>query len=637
MQESFKVDSFTGGMTQEFEATKLQRTEFPLLVNGRNRFDVIEPITKPVQLDLPIAIANIQGIYAANNLVLVFADGKAFYRDLTISNNFIQVGGFQMSATARVIYAEMVLASTMNYKRVSNDGNASSSVVLTSKIGGSPLCVLCQDGENQPWLILPDASCRITQNYNQWTTANREYVPIGFGMVYGADAVLYLVSKDKKRILRSIAGRPLDFMIIIDANSDKLPDEVDGGADVVSHAFSYSDITAINRLPTEDGTFLGSTLSNTEFIIPRQDSLWFGQSTFKNAQLAPTGVLNNISIVDVLGDTAFIDIEGIKVFNAVLQLKNEGKNSPFSAKINKIFKGIKQSDTCCSIQFDDYAFFSMDTVFGPAVVVYDNIRKCFVGLDIYSGVAKIKQFAAAKVGTQRKLFFITTDNKIYEAFASANFETCQLYIGEFTKANSEQKLNEVKLTLTEVFQDGTIYASIFEDSIVNPVVLHENITGTQAQQIVPVAIPNGQSTADTVRNLLFNFKDASKNCWKIGVLFSWNFNAKISNIEVNSDILSLKQSTEQQAQVYQAIKRELAIIKQFSPLSGIIGQQVTLIGTGFTGVSAINIGDVVVVSFSVISNSVIKLTIPNGSSTAKFRLSKNESFTYSTAEFSVNP
>lgn len=638
MSVAFKIDSFVDGMNQQFEATKLQKTEYPLLINGRSRYNIIEPIKKPDPQAFPIAVANVQSIYAANTLVLAFADGKAFYKDLILNTQFIQIPGFQMDANVASIYAELVPASTINFKRQSVNGNASSVVNLTDKIGGSPLCVLCQDGVNQPWLIFPDGSTRITQNYNQWTVDNREYVPVGTFMFYGADGVLYIVSPDKKRILRSVTGRPLDFVIIIDVNGDKLPLEQAGGADASSHAFSYNKITAISRIPAPDATFFASTATNTELITPRQDSLIFGEPTFRNTPLTSTGVQNPYCVVDILGDTAFIDMEGIKEFNSVLQLKYEGNNSPFSAKISKLFNGIKQSNTACTVSFNDYSMFSVDTVFGPAVILYDNIMQRYVGLDIYAGVAKIKQFASARVDNIRRLFFITVDNKCYEAFAGANFETCQHYIGEFAAGDSgiEQVINSVKLTLTEVFEDGTIYASIYEDSVKNNTILHENVTGTSNQQVIPVDIPNGQSVKDSVRNVMFNFKLASKLCWKVGVLLSWNFNAKLSNALIECDTIDLPQSFEQGAQKHLAVKQEVAIISQFAPLFGPVGKIVSIIGSGFIGVSKVNIGNVQC-PFSIVSNNLIKVTIPNDAITGKFRFEKNESFTYSDTEFTVNP
>ena len=135
---------------------------------------------------------------------------------------------------------------------------------------------------------------------------------------------------------------------------------------------------------------------------------------------------------------------------------------------------------------------------------------------------------------------------------------------------------------------------------------------------------------------MFNFKSASKNCWKVGVLVSWNFNAKLSNALINSDIVNLPQSFEQGAQKHLAVKQEVALIKQFAPLFGPVGKIVSLIGSGFIGVSKVNIGDVIC-PFSIVNNNLIKVTIPNDAVTDKFKLEKNESFTFSDTTFTVNP
>ena len=74
----FSQESFDGGMNQQVDPTRLQNNEYPLLVNGRTRYGVVEPVKLPENADPQGTLDGmlIQGIYAAGPFLLFFANGK---------------------------------------------------------------------------------------------------------------------------------------------------------------------------------------------------------------------------------------------------------------------------------------------------------------------------------------------------------------------------------------------------------------------------------------------------------------------------------------------------------------------------------------------------------------------------------
>lgn len=441
---NFVQDDFTGGFRLDLDRSKLSDNQYFSLINGRSRFNTLQPIRKPVaQAGLPSGKR--QACYAADRYGLVFIAGTAWYKDYSNpAAGFVQIPGFQMDATADYLYAELVPASTLNWKRTASDIN--SSIQLGSSVSGTPQAVVVQDGTNQPWLIFPDGTSRVSQNYNQWTTDLREYIPIGKQMAY-VDGVLHVVAPDGKTYYRSVTGRPLDFVIAVNADGDKIStDEEVGGAVKFSLSVDYNDITCIAPANADDGTLLITTPKNSYLVKPNLTSLIFGEAkNYSNTPLFASGALNQFSAVELLGDIALIGYSGIQSFNAALSLKNEGKNSPFSSSVFSLLDGIVQSNPA-AINFDDYGLFSVNTIYGNCVLVYDTIRQVFSGIDIYEGVGAIKMFAQVKVEGARSLLFITED-ELYEAFASDEYETVTFVTKAFKKQAPRDGLKPEKVGL----------------------------------------------------------------------------------------------------------------------------------------------------------------------------------------------
>jgi len=542
---------FSGGMNQQVDPTRIGPNEYPLGINLRNRYSVIETINQPVQeTSLPPGI--IQGLYAAGAFAIAFVNGKAYYRDYsTPGTQFIRVDPFQLSPDAPVVFAELVPASTLNFQRIPASDDRLSPVALTSQVSSTPQALIAQDGVSQPWIISPDGKGRPAQTYADWTVDNREYVPIGRNMLF-AGGILYLVAPDGVDIYRSVSGRPMDFMVNVTspAGDKPAPTEADGGAQTSSHRVGYEPITCLASLNSPDGGFFVSTPKNSTKVVPDFTALIWGEPQFDNSALFPTGAINQFSFVDILGDSAFVDFTGIRSFNAVLQFRYEGKNSPFSAKVFNLFKEIVQVNPCAG-KFDNYAFFSVQTIYGPGVLVYDEITSSWVGLDIYPGVGAIKQFAEIKTTTFRKLLFITEDNKLYEAFAGAT-APLTLYAGEF--CSNDPKMEQTgmvfKVILVDAKEDGTITVTPFIDRKAQTPI-PTPVTAVLPSNPVPMVVPFGVSTSDTVQSKTFEIGRVQSG-WKVGMLITVDFACSISHLSLTTEAETQEVAPQEEAARYSA-------------------------------------------------------------------------------------
>jgi hypothetical protein len=564
--------SFSEGMDLFTEITRLGDNKYPLLINGRARFGKITPINKPRKLSagLPVAgSANFQGLFSAGNFAIVVANGQAFLRDFSdsINENFLALPRFQLNAGAEEVYMELVPASTINYYRQLAGTDVNSALELATTISNTPSAAIFTDNVSQPWIILSDGSTRQTQNYLEWNKdANREYVPIGGPMIWDdTDGKLYILSQDGREVYQSVSGRPLDFMIAITQTGDKVaPDELTGGAGVVSHKVSYSKITALGRVPTTvEGGFFASTLYQGFIVIPDWSETTYGEPRqFSNHYATSTGARDNNSFLgDVNGDTCFIDQTSIRSFNAILHVRNEGRNAPFSLAVSPLFENIIQEYTACSM-FDNYAVFAVKTRYGNAFLWYDTLRQCWDSMDMFPEISSpVRKIIEIKTDTNvRKLLFLTVAGDVYEYFGDTEeVATCKLYIGDFCSGDAkiEQKLGTVNAIMENTQTTGTIYASLFVDGkfvkkLAKPIA--QNTTNVPTGTI---SVPFGDSSSDSVRNVLFDFNRAFTG-WRFGIMFEWSFKSTLTHFVAESDDVKLKGNTMQsQMSEYDANKQFL--------------------------------------------------------------------------------
>jgi hypothetical protein len=216
---NYPQNDFIGGLNLINDSAKLQADEYPFLSNGRVRFNRLRPTKKPVSFESELPpFSNAQAIFGFGNYLLVFGDGKAYWRDFSANPSYFnEVSGVNLDTSVPRIYAAAFPASTINYQRKSG-GSAGSLPLFGVEDSGSVAALIATDGlaTTQPILILPNGTSRVTNTYAQWTNSdsnpNREYVPAGGTFPIYAGGRLYMAGRDGvgrlTKIFRSVSGRP---------------------------------------------------------------------------------------------------------------------------------------------------------------------------------------------------------------------------------------------------------------------------------------------------------------------------------------------------------------------------------------------------------------------------------------------
>ena len=324
-----------------------------------------------------------------------------------------------MNSLADRYYTAVVPAAQLTFARKLVSGSDITSGVTidpSALINSTPAALVVQDGVSIPQIIYYDSAtgtlaARRLKLYNQWTLLNREYVPIGKQMVY-FNGILFIVSADGLSLYRSVSGRPLDFVVNIDTNGNK-------GGDAITTAYplGFSPVTALIEQNT---AYIFYSTENDESYALALDfnNTIFGEPTFTRTFIFDSGAVGQDAGVDILGDFAFISHQGLRSYNAVFQQRYEGRNSVFSAILADLLRDQVQTANACSIVWDNYAFFSLKTVYGYGLFVYDTLTKKFISLDfITAATTQLKQLVA-NGGTQSapQLWAIGTDNSVWRLY-----------------------------------------------------------------------------------------------------------------------------------------------------------------------------------------------------------------------------
>jgi len=543
----YNKTDWAGGINQFVDPTKVDASsEYYVLINARTRRNIVQPIHKPLDITTGLPDGgNIQGIYPIGPYQVVFINGQAYYRNFDPPNDtWNRITGFQMSATAPVIYMTTVPRSYMNFTRKAISATDSRQGVSLGPPGqASQRCAIVMDGENQPWIIFPDATARRAKTYNEWSKTDREYVPAGCILPMYFGGILYCVGVDENGVhntlYRSVTGRPLDFVVAVDANGDRTTtDEVVGGAAAMSYQADFGAVTVIAPSQSTNDAFVLCTTNNSYLIIPDYTTsrMIFNEPVFSKQPLFPIGALNDQCVVDVLADTAIIHYSGIRSFNAILNLKFEGKNAPFSRYIDGLISDIIQTNAA-AISFDNYTLFSVETKYGPAILWYDVLTEKYASIDQFDGIGLVKQFSVVLTRTARRLFFVTTSNKVYEYFGSSEVAPVKMYVKDFTPqdGNSEHSIAEIYAQFSPVRTAGYVQASVIVDG---------RIVSTKAQQLDASAIVTGDfipipyqlsSDGNPVNvPVKFGFKEASVQGNRTGAILEWTADADLRECVVET-------------------------------------------------------------------------------------------------------
>ena len=261
----------------------------------------------------------------------------------------------------------------------------------------------------------------------------------------------------------------------------------------------------------------------------------FGEFLFIRTFLFNSFCLSSRTIIDSIGDTRFIDLSGIRSFNAIQQLMNEGRNSDFSANISVALKDITQDGiNSAAVLFDNYELYSINTIFGPAIAKYDTKNNCWVSFDTQQTNGKrVKQFVALQIDVLA-LFAITEDDQVYQLYASKakndsgfvrTVGVCSnmLYANSNVKMNnprSEIKLQNVRIIVNRLEEDANVSLTAFVNNRVSSTGTITKKISYEAPQIEYKGAFSLNDVNTQIVNTIFPMNDCEQG-WKTFSIISW--------------------------------------------------------------------------------------------------------------------
>lgn len=612
-QTVYTQTSFSGGMNLIGDDTRIGTNQYRVAFNLRNRFDQLDEIQSSILVPSPFGVK--QELVTFGNYLILFAGGGAYYK-LYTDSVWTKIPDFQMSAVAPRYWTKAIPVSTTNYLRMAaqsnviisldssgnptyvNTPNSRGPINLNSVSGaaqGNLPGLLVQDNINQPWFIFIDAAgfpiARRTQKYNDWqitftdaqniTVRNddkppnegayvpigdkREYVPIGNFMEY-TDGVLYITSPDGQFIYQSVTGRPLDFVrnvvnSLAGSNTNPPFTQYGGGdATTTSYSVGVGPISCL-RAMADGSLFVAAGNANFSVFKDRSNNapLQFGEFTLDRRFLFNAVCLSDRVIFDSIGDTRFISLGGVRSFNSIAQTQNEGRNEPFTATVQKAFgnnkKSIVQSPTLSAgILFNDYELYAVNTIFGPAILVYDTTIKCWSSFDIQqAGGKRIKCFAKIEL-TTIALFCITEDDNVYQLYAAETKDNasirikgmCSSEVSQYGNAillpQQEVKLINARVVINEITKNAECEVIPYVNNRLSRGTVNKTIT-YEAPSTVDTSIYALDDVNTGVVNLFYNF-DGVLQGYKTFCVINWSegsitqFNAEMTNLSPQNPLNS---------------------------------------------------------------------------------------------------
>ena len=457
------------------------------------------------------------------------------------------------------IFVQAVPASTQNFLRKETRVAGSALELDTAQtVQKTVASIIVQDGVSTPRVIEISGgtvSDRAAKTYAQWsdgTHTSREYIPIGKQMAFFNNK-LFVVSTDGTEIYHSVSGRPMDFVIPIDTSGNKInADETIGGAPATSYTVGYNEITALKVLNSE--ALFVSTLGGSYAVSLDYTFMVFGEPSFTKQFLFTANSVNQKSFIELLGDFAFLDPEGLRSFNAVMQSKNEARNSVFSLKVARLFKDVVQTtNKCAAVTFDDYALFACNTIYGHGILVYDILTQQFVSFDQLTddsnaNIGAVIEFAKVETNNRRELFAITHGTttssgepsyRCVKLFEGTNYATAYVETRAFCTNDTrvEQKPQELRLLFNKIQRASAVTAT----QRVNDEFTPDSSAGSQTKTVpvqdisvkFPVTLPANWSGPKQIQNLLYNFQCGQQG-WKVSYALKWTNGITLSNFQLQT-------------------------------------------------------------------------------------------------------
>lgn len=427
------------------DITKPQEASYRIGLNVRVRKNGIEPALRHVKLDTPAGLH--QAIFANDNTMGLIVAGNIYKVKLPENITIPQGGSGVIDATIDRVYHAAVPAPS----------NWLVNSVYQPTISTAEECLVIQDGTNQPTLIFSDFSNRPAHMYEDWTYEDPEYVPIGSFMVFSGKK---LFIANGKKIYQSVSGRPLDFVLNINNAGEK-----GGDADTTHIGISASTLTAL--APSQTGGLLPFTRYKAYSLEPEyQLPLIFGEPQYVPADVFPVGAVNDLAFAFANGESLFISPAGIQAFNQVLQVQKASNNTPYGAKIIDYL--IRPITSTATAMVDDYTFIAVNTIFGPAVLVHDNVLNAFIGFDLTLGI--VKEFCTIEDNGLTRLFYITASGLYEMPLREGSKATGTVYFGEFSTGEADKllKVADVHLGFNNIKSAGQIDVELWTDKVLNP-------------------------------------------------------------------------------------------------------------------------------------------------------------------------
>lgn len=545
---------FSGGMNLLLDDANISELEYGYANNVSCRFGTLKPFGQSTKLTSVTGYK--QGLFFLGNYMILVNSGLAYWAELdeTTTPVFTKIDNFELGEFNNIWGVSLPAASSNLLRKAVDPANAYTDVTLSPDVtvGGTPQCLLVQDGINRPWVIYWENEkfvARKALDVDEWTKENPEFVPLGCMMTY-MNGITFIVAPNRKYIYRSVSGRPLDFMVAIQADGEESTMYEPGGVDTVlpmALTVGYDDITCLR--PLNNGDLFVATTDDCFAITLNYDIQMFGEPLYTLKKLFSTGVVNDESFIDILGDYGFITYNGIRSFNAVLQDTSEGRNDVFTLKVDKLFRGVTQ-DVCCAGYWDDYALFSFTSYYGgPGILIYDALTKvhnCVYRSSSIEGI--IKQFGISKIINKR--IFAITDDDVYELFNNTTPEVTQVSTRSFAYDDPrlEHKIQCLKTIFVQNSTEGDIVTSCVVDGKncgSKEGTLEASVLGVAYPACYPVAF-----TGSTIAQKTFYFPNPLTG-WKISFFLSWTNGAELTRLSIESEDRAPEQSIKEQTRICQ--------------------------------------------------------------------------------------
>ena len=418
------------GINASLDSGKLPQSQYRYLLNGRVDNGNVTPVRAHKKIDSPIGKT---GLFALGEYIVTTTPENIYYKK--VDENTWSILDTNIFLPGKVRFVPV--PDNYSNERITYTDDISSVKLIPANLQPIRASLLITNGTKH-YRFYPNLDYeKVNTNYSLWTIDKPEYMPKEVDLIAVSGSKLYCTKGN--RIFHSVSGRFYDFVINRNSTGDK------GGDETTTYkSVGVGDITAM--APVQGGGLIVCSSEFTHAITPDYDRRIFGEPYLQDSLLFPVGAVNEYSILDVLGDHFIVTHNGIVSFNYLMSTKQISERTMVSYDINPLLK-IPITNTASTL-YKHYALFSLQTIFGPAIVVYDTALRAFVSIDLVPHF--IKQFVRTKFQDNEYLYFIDENDDLYQAYAGTDYQVPELYIGDISpvQAGDYNVLDEVRVFFT---------------------------------------------------------------------------------------------------------------------------------------------------------------------------------------------